>query len=356
MKKVYLITTVLLLSYFSYSQVLYDNMPEGISNYATNGCKWSGCNVTYYFQNTSSDINSTDAKNAIKWAFNLWANELGGALTFTEVTSSASANIIILWGSGDHGDGNPFDGTNGVLAHAFYPCGGGAGYPGDLHFDESETWTISTSSSGLQPIDLYTVAAHEIGHSLGFAHSSNSSALMYAYYSGSHRYLSSDDISGIKSIYPCSPVSTPTSISFPRMGSTCYYKVTCAAVSGAKTYSWTATGGYGSATTSTNVWLAEILQGTITATVKASNCCNTSGTSSRTVSLSRITGSCMYRLGAEEYEIESDSLIPEQTNFTIYPNPSSSGIINFANNYAIENTVIFRDLTGKIILVKTITA
>src|SRR5262249_21740571 len=49
--------------------------------------------------------------------------------------------------------------------------------------------------------DLYSVLLHESGHALGMNHSTDSGAVMYAYYSGVRTGLSADDIAGIQSIY-----------------------------------------------------------------------------------------------------------------------------------------------------------
>ena len=50
-------------------------------------------------------------------------------------------------------------------------------------------------------MDLLTVAAHEIGHTLGLDHSDDPNALMYPSYEGPHRSLGADDIAGIQDLY-----------------------------------------------------------------------------------------------------------------------------------------------------------
>jgi hypothetical protein len=106
----------------------------------------------------------------------------------------------LWWASGDHGDGNPFDGPGGVLAHCFYPPPVNAGaIAGDCHFDDAEKWV--TPGLGGAGIDAVTVMAHEIGHGLGLAHSADTNALMYPFYSSRRAYLGYDDIAGIVAKY-----------------------------------------------------------------------------------------------------------------------------------------------------------
>lgn len=90
-----------------------------------------------------------------------------------------------------HGDNYYFDGKGGVLAHAFPPFG--TALAGDIHFDAVEAWNIDYG--------LFTVALHEIGHSLGLAHSKISQSVMYPTHSENKIKLHWDDRDGINELY-----------------------------------------------------------------------------------------------------------------------------------------------------------
>ena len=114
-------------------------------------------------------------------------------LTF-EHRRSGPVHIDVKFADGEHGDGDPFDGVGGTLAHAFFPV-----YGGDAHFDNGETWTMNT----YEGTNLLQTAAHEFGHSLGLSHSDKSNALMSPFYRGYERnvHLDTDDVSAIISLY-----------------------------------------------------------------------------------------------------------------------------------------------------------
>lgn len=197
----------------------YDDLPSPTNEDAAISkfraiSKWDKADITYFFINGTSKLQGDSEREVVKQAFALWAQET--PLTFTEITDQASADMVIGWASGDHGDGDPFDGPGDVLAHASFPN------PYDnsqvfLHFDDDERWV----NSDLDNVDLLTVAAHEIGHTLGLAHSSDPSALMYPSYSGPHRSLGADDVEGVQSLYgvastpPQAPEAPPSNATPP---------------------------------------------------------------------------------------------------------------------------------------------
>lgn len=78
------------------------------------------------------------------------------------------------------------------MAHAFSPP------KGDIHFDDEEDWL--SQADGL---DLYWTTLHEIGHALGFAHTSDERSIMFPYYQdhGDKFRLPDYDRAGIRYLY-----------------------------------------------------------------------------------------------------------------------------------------------------------
>ncbi|KAL0014792.1 hypothetical protein SO802_001861 [Lithocarpus litseifolius] len=155
-------------------------------------------NLTYAFvSSTGPNVNVHQMKAAGSYAFREWAKISN--FTFQLTGDVSNADLILGFHRGDHGDGLPFDGPGGHLAHAFPPTNG------RLHYDADENWTVGNTVSPNQ-IDLRGVSLHEIGHLLGLGHSSNESSIMYPSIKEGQkkRGLSSDDMDGLKSLYSSS--------------------------------------------------------------------------------------------------------------------------------------------------------
>jgi len=158
--------------------------------------KWEKNKLTWRVTKFSSQGMPKElVQESLRRAFYVW--EKHADITF-EWVETGVPDLEIRWEVGDHGDGDPFDGSGGTLAHAFFPQGDRLS--GDLHFDDQETWTLGTAAVG---VNLTQAAAHEIGHSLGLDHSSDSSALMAPIYRGYKQEfdLQPDDIEKIQALY-----------------------------------------------------------------------------------------------------------------------------------------------------------
>ncbi|KAJ1389884.1 PGBD-like superfamily [Sesbania bispinosa] len=165
--------------------------------------------LTYAFDPEENLDNTTKAVFAS--AFARWAEVT--TISFREATSYRAADIRIGFYSGDHGDGEPFDGVLGTLAHAFSPT------DGRFHLDKAEDWVVSgdvTEAPLSNAVDLESVAVHEIGHLLGLGHSSVEEAIMYPTLRSRTKkvQLANDDIEGIQKLYGSNPNFSRTPSTF----------------------------------------------------------------------------------------------------------------------------------------------
>ncbi|GCB82975.1 hypothetical protein scyTo_0023801, partial [Scyliorhinus torazame] len=107
--------------------------------YALAGTVWKKKLLTWRVNSYSqrSQIHADTVRQLLMSAFQVWSR--ASLLQFKEV--SGEADIVIDFSRSNHGDGYPFDGPEGTLAHAFFP--GDHHISGNTHFDDDETWTYN---------------------------------------------------------------------------------------------------------------------------------------------------------------------------------------------------------------------
>ena len=163
-------------------------------------CAWNRDSLTYAFGAGTNDVNGDDERQAVRRAFATWSAVV--QISFREVGTGDSPDILISWGQANCGDANMVGGT---LAHADYPpgCGFyGNALPRPVHFDDQEhAWCIGAVSG---QYDVETVTLHEVGHILGLAHSSVGGAVMFPTIAdnATNRVPAPDDVEGLRRLYP----------------------------------------------------------------------------------------------------------------------------------------------------------
>jgi Matrixin len=199
----------------------------GAAAFAVTGRKWpqpgacgSNClgepvTITYSYQNMfdgglkmpdGQPLPAMSIRKSIEEALGLWASV--APLTFIEVEDDG-----LTYGQGSTQFGqirfrhvflngpDPVVGNPIAKAQAYYPSSSGT-LAGDVEFDHGDPWQVAGT---LPKPDILGAAIHELGHSLGLAHSNLPQANMYWIFT---RYpgpgsgaLHPDDINGVRFIY-----------------------------------------------------------------------------------------------------------------------------------------------------------
>ena len=179
---------------------------------STFGDGWDGpgmnaATLFYVFSKMTAQLPEPATQSEILRALQEWA-KVAQITWLPGVSATANRTVNILFATGDHGDGFPFDGPGGVMAHTFYPALPAAEpLAGDMHFDDSESWHFGSY------VDLFSVAIHEAGHALGLGSSDNPDSVMYPYYK-MRTGLSDDDKAGILSLYAAQTGMPPGPLTF----------------------------------------------------------------------------------------------------------------------------------------------
>ncbi|XP_014645716.1 PREDICTED: matrix metalloproteinase-26 isoform X1 [Ceratotherium simum simum] len=155
--------------------------------------KWNKHTLTYRIINYPRDMKPDTVKDIMHDAVSVWSNVT--PLIFQQAKSQDADIMLSFWDLA-HGDDWPFDGPGGILGHAFLPD---SEAPGVIHFDKGERW-----SNSYKGFNLFLVAIHELGHSLGLRHSRSQNSIMYpsyVYQDPRTFHLDVDDIQRIQQLY-----------------------------------------------------------------------------------------------------------------------------------------------------------
>jgi hypothetical protein len=183
--------------------------------FATNGGEWvHGERITYSFAPDGTDVGGTpsnlDAAMAARGlSAHSWRDQFRRAFAAWQVVADINLVEVPDDGSPLSISGNQqndprfgdiriagIDSDPGVLGLSFLPpvLNGGT-LAGDIILNADILWNVNSD------YDLRSVALHEVGHSLGLAHSTASQTVMSYAYAGVQQSLKTDDINGIRSIY-----------------------------------------------------------------------------------------------------------------------------------------------------------
>ena len=134
--------------------------------------KWKE-RIPYWIENFPDDLDNREVLYQLNQAMEFWENLLPHhhfhRIMHRSEADNITEKISILCGMKDHA-GHNFSAPH-IIAHAHHRI---------LHFNKEDyNWTLGFPQEYEAPKNVFTIAAHELGHCLCLSHSQNRRALMY---------------------------------------------------------------------------------------------------------------------------------------------------------------------------------
>ena len=178
--------------------------------YVLSGPKWPQPQTRYYVNSTNLDLPGTVADAAVRAGAETWALQASAFRFLNAGPSSQTTNTndginLVMFRNGSSGS---------AIATTYWWYDGSRILDADIVFWDGAFRFFAGSSGCSGGFYIEDIAAHEFGHALGLGHSTSPTATMYPSAftcDSSIRSLDSDDISGVRALYPPElPPPTPT--------------------------------------------------------------------------------------------------------------------------------------------------